>query len=309
MRLLAQPLLKTPDPTPGHLILAAITNARHLLDHLLDGTRIDRSMTQGRIEALSAAVLFQRVSDVLSPIAAQHGVHLSILPSHAVLLAEPTLAYRLTVNLGMNAIRAATLTAGRKRVVIGIRRRPRGLGLIVADTGPGMTQSARQRLLGYRGDAALAQETGPDGLGLGLGLIRGIADTLGLGLTVRRGTTGGTAVETLWPTPIEPPLPLESVGLILPPGLGRDLLEQTFAAAGVATLTAETGRTLQADMRRLGVRQVDTLVLDAPEQSRHVTTRHIQIFRPDWAAIMTEITTALAAPDALLSDGSPSPEP
>lgn len=307
VRLLAQPLLKAPDPALGQLILAAIANARHLLDHLLDGTRLDRAMTQGRIEALPVAALFRQVAEVLTPIAAQQGVRLRILPNRAVFLAEPTLAYRLTINLGMNAIRAATLTEGRKRVVIGVRRHPRGFGLIVADSGPGMAQSARQRLLGLRD--APAPATAPDGLGLGLGLIRGIADTLGLGLTVRRGTTGGTAVETLWPCPTDPPLPLETIGLILPPGLGRDLLEQAFAAAGVATLAAETGRALRADMRALGVRQVDALVLDAPEQARHVPTRHIQIFRPDWAGVVADVTAALAAPDARPSDGSPSPAP
>lgn len=309
VRLLAQPLLKAADPTPGRLILAAVANARHLLDHLLDGTRLDRAITQGRIEALPVMTLFQRVGEVLGPIAAQQGVRLVLLPSRAVILAEPTLAYRLMVNLGTNAIRAAALNNGRKRVVIGTRRRQRGVAVIVADSGSGLSPSARHRLLGLRDAPTPLPDTAPDGLGLGLRLIRGIADALGLGLTVQRGTRGGTTVETLWPRPTDAPLPLETIGLVLPPGLARDLLEQAFAAAGVATLTATSGRALRAEMRALGVRQLDALVLDAPEQARHLVTRHIQIFRPDWAGLMAEITAALAAPDALLSDGSPSPAP
>ncbi len=240
IRLLAQPLAQESPPvraTAG-LILEAVQTSRHLLDHLLDGARLDRDVAHGSITRIEAAALLRQVGQLLLPFAAQEGVRLALVPSRAVFLGDPTLAYRLRVNLGLNALRSAALADRSRRVVIGMRRQGETIVLTVADSGAGLQQGfvqrllGRQRLLGGQGAEPPLLERQIDGLGLGLGLVRRIADSLGIGLRVRVGPTGGTRIESLWPAARPFALPVETVGLALKPSLARSLLVETLGQSG-----------------------------------------------------------------------------
>jgi len=293
IRMLAQPLAQETEPvrTTAGLILDAVQNSRHLLDHLLEGARFDRDVAQGSIGPVAAAEVLRRVGQVLHPFARQEGVQLTLVPSRAVFLGEPMLAYRLLVNLGLNAVRSAATADRSRRVVIGVRRRGDCIVLTVADSGAGMQQGFVQRLLGGQGSGAAPSrpEQEIDGLGLGLGVVRRIADSVGIGLRVRLGPTGGTRIESLWPAARPRALPVETVGLALKPGLARSLLVETLTYCGAAVLVAETGRELRQQMRGLGIRRLDAVILDAPEQARHLGRTVIIIFRPQIPDLLDEI--------------------
>jgi signal transduction histidine kinase len=292
IRMLAQPLTQETEPvrTTAGLILDAVQNSRHLLDHLLEGARFDRDVAQGSIGPVEAAEVLRRVGQVLQPFARQEGVRLTLVPSRAVFLGEPLLAYRLLVNLGLNAVRSAAMADRSRRVVIGVRLRGDCVALTVADSGAGMQQGFVQRLLGGQGSGAEPPlERQIDGLGLGLGVVRRIAESIGIGLCVRLGPMGGTRIESLWPAARSRALPVETVGLALKPGLARSLLVETLTQSGVAVLVAETGRELRQQMRRLGVRRLEAVVLDAPEQARHLGRTVIIIFRPQIPELVDEI--------------------
>ncbi len=79
------------------------------------------------------------------------------------------------------------------------------------------------------------------------------------------------------------------MGLALKPGLARSLLAETLSQSGAAVLVAETGRELRQQMRRLGIRQLGAVVLDAPEQARHLGRTMIVIFRPNIPEVVDEI--------------------
>ncbi|KJV10429.1 hypothetical protein VZ95_04850 [Elstera litoralis] len=119
--------------------------------------------------------------------------------------------------------------------------------------------------------------------------MRRIADSLGIALRVHLGPAGGTRIESLWPAARPLALPVESVGLALKPGIARSLLAETLAQSDAAVLVADSGRALRQQMRGLGIRRLDAVILDEPEQARHVRQSAIILFRPNLCEILTEL--------------------
>jgi len=97
-------------------------------------------------------------------------------------------------NLVDNALDAVTGAAGERRVEVSTTLRPQGLELVVADTGPGIPDELRERVL-ERGFSTKPSDAA-GGRGLGLALVRHTVERLG-GTVALGGPPGARVVVTL----------------------------------------------------------------------------------------------------------------
>ncbi len=121
--------------------------------------------------AVKLEIVAARVQDVLDRIAAEHpGEALTFARSHALVRTDPVLLERLLGNLVTNALKHG---GGKARIELS--ERAETIDISVADDGPGIDEEDQERIFGEF--EKLGRKT--DGLGLGLAIVRRIANLLG----------------------------------------------------------------------------------------------------------------------------------
>lgn len=142
--------------------------SRHIAKALDLTEDLLRDMVEGakhgpRLYPLALGDLLQEVHERHLDRARRKGLELRIVVPDLTLNASPIVLTRLLDNLVGNAIRYTD----RGRVLIGARRRPGGVEIQVADTGPGFATAERDRLLApFQQGGALREESAGHGLGL-----------------------------------------------------------------------------------------------------------------------------------------------
>jgi two-component system OmpR family sensor kinase len=188
----AERLADTTMPEEAHARLATlrqgIARGRALLDQLLDLARAQASAEEG-IAPIALDRVFRRVLEDLLPLAeakqldigVEGGVDARVMASEADLVV-------LLKNLVENAIRYSPPGG---RVDLSLRRSGGKVLLTVQDSGPGIPPAERDRVFApfYRCPAQ-AQA----GSGLGLSIVRAIAERLGLEVSLAAGTAQGVGL-------------------------------------------------------------------------------------------------------------------
>ncbi|MFF5078823.1 sensor histidine kinase [Actinoplanes sp. NPDC000266] len=158
---------------------------RRLADGLLDMQRIDSSghlrldrRPTGAAALLRDAVSYTSGKDVV--IEADEGL---------LIYVDPERFEQIVVNLVGNALRY-----GRPPVVVGLSRRGATDRLEIRDHGPGIPESLRPHLFGRFAVG------GPDGVGLGLWIVRSLTEAHG-GLVVAEARDPGVAMVVTFPAP------------------------------------------------------------------------------------------------------------
>lgn len=161
-----------------------------LLRTLLDISRLDAGVVRPDYSDVSLDQLFQSVRSDFEPIAKNKGLRLRFLRTTAVFRTDRTMLLRILQNIVSNAIRYTT-SGG---VVIGLRHNPEAWRIDVADTGVGIPEDHREAIFEefHRGAALGESHLAGAGLGLGLAIVRRMADALryriGLDSTIGKGT-------------------------------------------------------------------------------------------------------------------------
>ncbi len=119
-------------------------------------------------------------------------VHVELDPSAPMVTADALLLRRILDNLVTNAVDAVATRGG--AVTIGTdATRAGGIRLVIRDSGPGMTEAELARAFED------FQTTKPNGVGLGLSIVRRLAGDLGAALRVDTAPGHGTTVEVELP--------------------------------------------------------------------------------------------------------------
>jgi signal transduction histidine kinase len=145
----------------------------HLVENLLDLTRLDRLAGEDTMQVTNVVPLVSETLEMLQKRAEQKGITLSwSLPASS--LSALVVAHQIrqvVFNLVDNAIKY-TQPGGRAKV--SLRREQAALVLTVSDTGVGIPKEAREKIFErfYRVDKARSREQG--GTGLGLAIVREI---------------------------------------------------------------------------------------------------------------------------------------
>lgn len=161
-----------------------------LLRTLLDISKLDAGVTRPDVSDMNLEVLFSSLRSDFEPLAAMKGLKLKFLPVNATVRSDRTLLRRILQNILSNALRYTRLGG----VLVGTRNRGEIIRIDVADTGCGIPEDQREAIFEefHRGPRVAGSELAGGGLGLGLAIVRRMADTLGhpvtFSSTVGRGT-------------------------------------------------------------------------------------------------------------------------
>ncbi|UYN95345.1 MAG: hybrid sensor histidine kinase/response regulator [Enhydrobacter sp.] len=156
---------------------------------LLDVSALETGRIQPVISAVPLAQVFASIDATNRRAAQAKGVALRIVRTSACVETDPGLLQTMVQNLVTNAIKYAS---GGK-VLVGVRRRPDGLGIVVLDQGPGIPAD---RLTAVMEDFVRLPQPGtrqPEGLGLGLAIVSRLAALLKLRLVASSRLGRGSA--------------------------------------------------------------------------------------------------------------------
>lgn len=200
-----------------------------LLDALLDISRIDAGVLVPQARAFDLGELLHRLADEFAPEAAAHGLRFSARmggarPARAT--ADPMLVERVLRNLIANAVKytrsGGVLVTCRLRGALGPTPRWR---VEVWDTGPGIAPDEQERVFDEFYQAGNPGRDRRGGLGLGLSIVRRLAQLMKLPLAMHSRVHRGTrfvldlpafmhAMSTVAPTEEKETLPKMVVAVI-----------------------------------------------------------------------------------------------
>jgi heavy metal sensor kinase len=155
---------------------------KRLIDHVLTLARAQSGQIHLRFSAVDVAALAASLVEQLEPVAQSRGVQLfSERAGSTVAMADAGWLERLVLNLLDNAMK---FTPAGGTIVVSITGSEREVRLEVRDNGIGMSPDVVNRIFDrfYRGDPARSSDR--EGAGLGLSLVRWIAERHGGAISV-----------------------------------------------------------------------------------------------------------------------------
>jgi PAS domain S-box-containing protein len=197
-----------------------VEHLTRLVDDLLDVTRITRGKVELRRERVDVGALLQRTLEDHRALADSRGVELRVdaAPAEAVVDGDPTRLMQIVGNLLQNAVKF-TPRGGHVWTSLAIRDEAGRVEVRVRDDGPGIEPALLEHLFEpfVQGDRTLARSGG--GLGLGLALVKGLAELHGGSVAAASAGPGSGAEFTVSlplaapePAPVRPPEPARSAG-------------------------------------------------------------------------------------------------
>jgi PAS domain S-box-containing protein len=166
-----------------------VVHLTHLVDDLLDLTRISRGKIQLRREPVDLAVLAVRTADDHRALLAEARVALEVRIPEAFVAVEGD-AVRLAQVLGNLLQNAAKFTPSGGRVSLEVAREGRWALLRVRDTGVGIDPAVLPRLFQAFAQADATLDRSRGGLGLGLALVKRLAELHGGSVSARSDGAG-----------------------------------------------------------------------------------------------------------------------
>ncbi|HEX8011793.1 MAG TPA: ATP-binding protein [Casimicrobiaceae bacterium] len=211
-------------------INASVEALERLFSALMDISKLDAGAVAPKRAAFPLAPLFERLQREFGPLAAAKGLRFAVVPTRAWAESDPVLLERILANLASNAVRYTA----RGGVVIGARRRAEHLALEVWDSGVGIAATERERIFDEFYQIGSAARHGGQGMGLGLAIIRRLANLLKHSVRIdsQPGKGSRFSVEVARATPLAP-----SIGAARTAPARR---ATTLAGAHIAVVDDET---------------------------------------------------------------------
>jgi PAS domain S-box-containing protein len=250
---------------------AGLGALKALLDSLLDVSKLDAGMVTPDVTDFPISAVLDEIAASYAPIASAKGLDWRIDPCADRVCTDRTLLGRMLRNLVENAVRYTA--SGHIRLAC--RRVGDRVCIEVEDTGIGIPPDHLDRIFEEFHQVGNPARDRAQGLGLGLAIVRRIADLLGHRITVRsRLGEGATFSIELPPGTEEPPRPPNREDT-RPGHNGRgrlavvvdddamvlDSLEAILTEWGYETLTATDAEDAVARIREVG-RRPDIVIAD-----------------------------------------------
>lgn len=177
-------------------IRMALDTSNKLLNSLLNITRLEAGKVQPEIETCQINEVLDRVYNTVSQQAKDKTQRFSLIGSSVAVTSDPALLEQLITNLVANAIR---YTPSHGHILLGCRRQGMQIKVQVADNGPGIASHELDNIFDeYRQLETAAHYLGK-GLGLGLSIVKLIAELLNLQLEVKSTPGKGSSFSVLVP--------------------------------------------------------------------------------------------------------------
>ncbi|WP_178130259.1 hybrid sensor histidine kinase/response regulator [Reyranella sp. CPCC 100927] len=174
--------------------IAALETSFNLM---LDISRLDSGKAEAVREPVALAPVFRALNDRFAEPARLKGLSLRFAPTQACVTGDPVMIDRLLGNLIDNAIKYTTSGS----VWVGARLREKGGAWLVEvrDSGIGIAPEMQSRVFEEFFQVDNAGRDRERGLGLGLAIVRRLADTLGFTLTLRSAIGRGSCFAVRMP--------------------------------------------------------------------------------------------------------------
>jgi two-component system, sensor histidine kinase len=166
---------------PWHALVGNVQNAVHALEaqfaQLLDLSQLEAGALAPERSRVALAPLFARVAAEFRPQAAARGLVLRCAATRLAVDSDAALLERMVRNLVANAVRYTTHGG----ILIGGRRRGELVSVMVFDTGIGIAPEHGSRIFEefYQVRGGNRTTAAPAGMGLGLAIVRRLAQLLG----------------------------------------------------------------------------------------------------------------------------------
>ncbi|UPJ79776.1 response regulator [Bradyrhizobium sp. 183] len=164
-----------------HAMDVSVSIMEDLLNALLQIGQIDAGRITPNITTFQLSQLFDRLKVQFGQLARDKGLQLRIVGTSSTVKSDRALLERILSNLLSNSIRYTKSGC----VLIGCRRSSNGLRLEVRDTGIGIDGPHLDRIFDEFYQVPVPREGKNRGLGLGLSIVKRLADILGHKLSVR----------------------------------------------------------------------------------------------------------------------------
>nr|MDJ0787589.1 7TM diverse intracellular signaling domain-containing protein [Myxococcota bacterium] len=159
-----------------------------MLDSLLDLSKLDAGVLEADVGDLPLAPILSRLERELAESAARKGLALRIEPSARVVRSDPLLLQRILQNLLTNAIRYTD----RGHVAVSVGGDDESVRIRVEDSGRGIPEAMRRRIFESYARLEPGDDATREAMGLGLSIVRRLADLLDHGLDVEPNPGGGS---------------------------------------------------------------------------------------------------------------------
>ncbi|PGH54365.1 histidine kinase [Azospirillum palustre] len=171
----------------------ALTAGNTLLSTLLDTSALEVGNVKPRVVEFDVQDILSRLAVEIGDQAIDRGLLLRMVPCSVRVKSDPILLERMVRNLLVNALRYTT----EGRILLGCRRRSTAdggmrLSIEVWDTGPGIAEAEMAAIFEDFYRCGTDQRDSGRGLGLGLSIVRRMAEMLDHPVTVRSRVGHGT---------------------------------------------------------------------------------------------------------------------
>lgn len=177
------------------LLDQAMSHGEDLLHAMLDASSIEGGLTRPVLACMALEDIFDRLRAIYVDRARAKGLALRIMPSDCWVTSDPALLTRILGNFLDNAIKFTP----RGGILVGARRRGESLSIEVWDQGIGIPAESLGEIFEDFYQVGNPQRDKREGLGLGLGIVRRLADLLGHGLDVRSRPGAGSVLSVTVP--------------------------------------------------------------------------------------------------------------
>jgi signal transduction histidine kinase len=178
---------------------AVIGSLGGLLHGLIDVSRLDAGLVPVERQPIALRRLLSGLDEEFGVQARDLGVSLHVVTSHAWVSSDPALLKRILDNFLSNALRYAP--GG--RVLLGCRRRGNSIEIQVIDTGPGIPADQYEMVFEEFIQLHNPQRDRQQGMGLGLAIVRRLANLLGHAVSLRSAPGKGSTFAVR--VPLAPP--------------------------------------------------------------------------------------------------------
>jgi signal transduction histidine kinase len=270
-------------------VAAMIQSGQHLfgmVERVLDIASIESGGMALHPVPLSVRDLTEGCIAAIGPLASERGLSLHLVWAHDAprqVVADPARLHQVLLNLLGNAVKFTA--AGWVELRVLSCDAPGRLRLEVADTGPGIKESARDRL--FQDFERLDASSAVEGSGLGLAIAARFVRLMGGTLGYSPNPSGGSIFwlelprdEAAPAPPMEaivaaPPLPAQRVLLVDDLAMNRDVVGGFLRSSGLEVWLAENG---QDGIRLASEQSFDIILMDVrmPEMDGLEATRQIR---------------------------------
>ena len=171
--------LRAADGTMGEIaqqINRALGSLSALVDSLLDISKLDAEAVKPAARRMSVKSLIERIEADFRPVAREKHIEFRVSSTENDVESDPVLLERVVRNLVDNAFkytRAGSVTLAAEHDENSVR-------ITVRDTGPGIPESEREKIFEEFYQIGNPERDRAEGLGLGLAIVRRLAQLLGL---------------------------------------------------------------------------------------------------------------------------------